>query len=93
LSNYAARKKKLHETRGSILPIQRLLILLYMAETEINQRKDDGKIKRQINLDRYGLIPVAIHHPPLVLITDHISSYWPKFSNKEIFMGKTSNLI
>jgi hypothetical protein len=30
--------------------------MLYLAETEINQKKDYGKIKRQIKLDRHGPI-------------------------------------
>jgi hypothetical protein len=53
----------------------RLLTLLYTAKMRIHQRKDDGKIKRQINLDCYGPIPVPnIRHlpQPLVLITDHL---------------------
>jgi hypothetical protein len=73
------------------------IYLLYMVETKLNQRIDDGEIKRQINLDRYGRIQVPnirhLPHPPLVLITDHIQSYWPKLSDKEIFMWKPSNPI
>jgi hypothetical protein len=49
---------------------------LYMAETEIYQRKDGSKIKRQINLHRLGAIPVPIIRqfppPPLILITDYL---------------------
>ncbi len=46
----------------------RLLVLVYMTETEIHQRKDDGKNKSQINRDRHGPVPVPnnrhLPHPP-----------------------------
>jgi hypothetical protein len=42
--------------------------LVYMAETKIHQSKDDGKMKRQIRLDRRGPTPVPnIRHLPTPL--------------------------
>jgi hypothetical protein len=42
-----------------------LFIMLYLAETDIHQRKDNSKIKRQINLYRHSPIPLArIRHLP-----------------------------
>jgi hypothetical protein len=47
---------------GPVLPTHegsyRILVLVYMAETEVHQSKDDGKIKSKINLDRHGPVPV-----------------------------------
>jgi hypothetical protein len=64
-----------------------------MAETEIDQRKDDGKIKSQINLDRhtvrYQYLRIAIFPTPLgshyrlPLRSHHIDAYFataPSFS-------------
>ncbi len=34
--------------------------MLYLAETEMHKIKDDSKIKRQINLDHHGPIPIPI---------------------------------
>ncbi len=44
---------------------QGLQYLLYLAETEIHQRKDDSKIKTQKNIGRHGLrpLPNVCRHP------------------------------
>jgi hypothetical protein len=55
----------------------RLLILNYLAETEIHWNEDDKKIKQQTNFDHHGPKPLAdVCHAPsrphLFLITDYL---------------------
>ncbi len=53
----------------------RLLILVYLAETEIYFKKDDRKIKSQKNIDRHDPITYDERRPPLRPPLDLITDY------------------
>jgi hypothetical protein len=56
----SANKNSLNreKTTNNLLRFACLLILFYLAETEVHQRKDDSKIKTQKNIDRHGPRPI-----------------------------------